>query len=211
MWCQGSHKGLNPLLFLIYINDLPENIHSSVRLFADDCVLYKKIMSIRDTMILQKYLETLSSWEHHWQMSFNPDKCYVLRIPSSRSRIIASYKLGNSILQVNQTALLPGGRYSKWFKMGHTHKPDNFVCQQNLGFHTEKSWGVHYGYQKICLYSLSASNPPVLLSSMGSPPGIPTLIPKYRHYDIAYYYIIEPNKSHTLCCRRKEASFFQAF
>ena len=36
-------------------------------------------------------------------------------------------------------------------------------------------------------------------------------IPKYRHYDIAYCYIIVPNKSHTLCCRRKEASFFQAF
>ena len=36
-------------------------------------------------------------------------------------------------------------------------------------------------------------------------------IPKYRHYDIAYCYIIVPNKSHTLCCRRKEASIFQAF
>ena len=90
---------LGPLLFLIYINDLPENINSSVRLFADDCVLYKKITSIRDTVILQKDLETLSSWEHRWQMSFNPDKCYVLRIPSSRSPIITSYKLGNSILQ----------------------------------------------------------------------------------------------------------------
>ena len=40
---------------------------------------------------------------------------------------------------------------------------------------------------------------------------IPTC--KYRHYDIAYcyMYIIVPNKSHTLCCRRKEASVFQAF
>ena len=56
--------------------------------------------------------------------------------------------------------------------MGHAHKPDNFVCQQNLGFHTEISWGIglHYhGYQQICLYSLSASNPRVLLGSMGSP------------------------------------------
>ena len=38
-----------------------------------------------------------------------------------------------------------------------------------------------------------------------------SFIPKYRHYDIAYCYIIVPNKSHTLCCRRKEASIFQAF
>ena len=35
-------------------------------------------------------------------------------------------------------------------------------------------------------------------------------IPKYRHYDIAYCYIIVPNKSHTLCCRRKEASVFHS-
>ena len=90
---------LGPLLFLVYINDLPDNLQSTVRLFADDCVLYKKITSVQDTQALQKDLETLSSWEHRWQMSFNPEKCYVLRIPSSRSPIITNYKLGNSILQ----------------------------------------------------------------------------------------------------------------
>ena len=36
------------------------------------------------------------------------------------------------------------------------------------------------------------------------------IIPKYRHYDIAYCYIIVPNKSQSLCCRRKKASIFQA-
>ena len=90
---------LGPLLFLIYINDLPENINSSVRLFADDCVLYNQIKSVQDTKVLQRDLETLSSWEHRWQMSFNPDKCYVLRIPASRSPIITNYKLGDSVLQ----------------------------------------------------------------------------------------------------------------
>ena len=34
---------LGPLLFLTYINDLPNNIHSSIRLFADDCILYREI------------------------------------------------------------------------------------------------------------------------------------------------------------------------
>ena len=43
---QGSVLG--PVLFLIFINDLPDNIISSVCLFADDCVLYRNIHSLQD-------------------------------------------------------------------------------------------------------------------------------------------------------------------
>ena len=94
---------LGPLLFLVYINDLPQNINSTVRLFADDCVIYKEIKSSQDADILQKDLETLSAWEKLWQMKFNSDKCYVLRISASRSPLITNYKLGDSILQETKT------------------------------------------------------------------------------------------------------------
>ena len=40
---------LGPLLFLTYINDLPNNIHSSIPLFADDCVLYREIKNEIDS------------------------------------------------------------------------------------------------------------------------------------------------------------------
>ena len=48
-----------PILFLIHINDLPGCVTSSIRLFADDCLLYKVITSFEDQLELQKDLEAL--------------------------------------------------------------------------------------------------------------------------------------------------------
>ena len=57
---QGSVLG--SVLFLIFINNLPENVRSSVRLFADDCVLYRNIESPMDCQILQDDLNSLAQW-----------------------------------------------------------------------------------------------------------------------------------------------------
>ena len=55
---------LGPILFIIYINDVVENIkHSKIRLFADDIVLYKEISAVRDAQQLQEDLESLQLWE----------------------------------------------------------------------------------------------------------------------------------------------------
>jgi hypothetical protein len=90
---------LGPLLFLVYINDLPDNINSTVRLFADDCVLYKEVQNQIDADALQNDLNTLSKWEKDWQMHFNPDKCFVMRLTHKRAPKYFEYTLGNSILQ----------------------------------------------------------------------------------------------------------------
>ena len=75
---QGSVLG--PVLFLIFINDLPDNIRSSVRQFADDCVLYRNIKSPLDCQILQDDLNSLAKWELDWQMKFNVSKCHSMRV-----------------------------------------------------------------------------------------------------------------------------------
>ena len=65
---------LGPMLFLMYINDIAENINSNIRLFADDCVVYRQIDSPQDHVILQKDLNKLVDWSNIWQMKFNVDK-----------------------------------------------------------------------------------------------------------------------------------------
>ena len=75
---------LGPLLFLLYINDLPDNLSSTVRLFADDCVLYSPIKTDQDTSVLQNDLLKLEKWQHTWLMKFNPTKCYTMTIASRK-------------------------------------------------------------------------------------------------------------------------------
>ena len=57
---QGSVIG--PLLFLAYVNEIWKNTESTIRLFADDCVIYRKIINNTDMEKLQKYLDRLREW-----------------------------------------------------------------------------------------------------------------------------------------------------
>ena len=69
---QGSVLG--PLLFLLYINDLTENISSNMRLFADDSSLFLKVRDIDNTQAqLMDDLDKITNWAWQWKMEFNPD------------------------------------------------------------------------------------------------------------------------------------------
>ena len=94
---QGSVLG--PLLFLIYINDLPMNVKSKLRLFADDTALYLTISTSSQSEILQNDLDNLERWSHKWDMEFNPSKCKVIHITRSKSPIPTQYTLHNCILE----------------------------------------------------------------------------------------------------------------
>ena len=71
---------LGPLLFLLYINDLPDNLSTSVRLLADDCILYTSIRTQNDSSLLQNDLLKLQKCQDNWLMKFNPGKCYTMTL-----------------------------------------------------------------------------------------------------------------------------------
>ena len=69
---QGSV--LEPLLFLIYINDLPDGINSLCKIFADDTSLFSKVYDIhKSASKLNDDLEKISYWAYQWKMQFDPD------------------------------------------------------------------------------------------------------------------------------------------
>ena len=99
---QGSVLG--PILFLIYINDLPDQIVSQVRLFADDTAVYLTMEGGDSHKVLQNDIDSLSIWESRWDMEFNPSKCQVVRVTSSRRPVNTLYSLHGQVLEVVTSA-----------------------------------------------------------------------------------------------------------
>ena len=122
---QGSVLG--PILFLIYINDLPDYTrHSQVRLFADDTIVYITFENSKPGChLLQEDLRGLEKWEQDWSMSFHPEKCNVIRFSKKREKINHNYTLhGQTLLAVDSTKYL------------------------GLHFSDDLTWNTHIG--KIC-------------------------------------------------------------
>ena len=78
---QGSILG--PLLFIVFINDLPDVILSACKVFADDTKVYN---SQENHDILQNDLLNLIKWQDTWQLKFNINKCSVLHIGKKNNK-----------------------------------------------------------------------------------------------------------------------------
>ena len=156
---QGTVMG--PLLFLVYINDLPEATSSSARPFADDCLLFRRIRKIQDAVDLQNDLSSLEEWERKWQMCFHPEKCIVIRVPGKRQFHQTSYTLHRHTLDV-----VDSGKY-----LGVTINKDlTWTKHINPWLPLEKSGKMHYQNQSNSLHHSSTTCFGVCFPSMGPTP-----------------------------------------
>eukprot|EP00061_Rhincodon_typus_P008564 g31281.t1 len=91
---QGSVRG--PLLFMVYINDLGENIAGLISMFADDTKIGGVADIEENCQRIQQDVENLKAWAERWQMAFNPDKCEVMHF--GRSRTCGNYTVNGRTL-----------------------------------------------------------------------------------------------------------------
>ena len=126
---QGSVLG--PLLFLIYINDIPERISSSTYLFADNMKFLNILSSFSDSELLSSDISSLMDWCAEWSLNLNVSKCVHITFSLLQSSAGSSYFIDSSELDRVET-----------------HHDLGVIVSSNL------SWSRHY--QKVCSQAYQA-------------------------------------------------------
>ena len=93
---QGSVLG--PLLFVLFINDLPDNVKNITKLFADDLKLIARANNISETI---SDLSALEDWESLWLLKFNSKKCKVMHLNFNDKIYIGNSRISNSMRQIS--------------------------------------------------------------------------------------------------------------
>ena len=97
----GTPEGglLSPLMFAMFINDLPARLNSRSLMFADDVKIFRKISSSSDAVALQDDLNQLCRWSHSWKLQLNPTKCKSFRMTLKKLPVQTTYFVGNTALE----------------------------------------------------------------------------------------------------------------
>lgn len=128
---QGSVLG--PLLFLIYIIDIPDNISSKICLFADDCVIYRKITGASDVATLQSDLNNIYKWWLTWCMELNINQCKSMRISRSNT-ICPAFALNTCPLQSVSTYRYLGIHITNDLSWKHHIQYITLKCNRSLRY-----------------------------------------------------------------------------
>ena len=145
LWPLGLHGG--PYFSSSFINDLPNVIdpQTAVRLFADDCLLYRSIRSMSDKVQLQRDQSSLSKWGECWGMHFSMNKSHIMHIAN---------KTGPRLYELNSVALSEV-KYAKYLDVLLSYDQSwslhisSIVTQahRRLGFLQHNLWGSPFRYR----------------------------------------------------------------
>ena len=102
---QGSVLG--PLLFVLFINDLPSVVNSYIKIFADDTKIFAGIKDENDTLSLQDDLYNLHNWSNKWQLNFNIGKCKLLHIGKKNPEEIYVMHQNNILTSIDSVIVQP--------------------------------------------------------------------------------------------------------
>ena len=119
---QGSVLG--PLLFVLFINDLPDDMNHNMKLYADDSKIIGVIKTAEDVENLQNDINAAHAWSQRWLMRFNISKCKVMHVGRDKVRSTAEYFMMNEQgnqqeLEVTRVERDLGVMISDDLKLGH--------------------------------------------------------------------------------------------
>lgn len=126
---QGSILG--PVLFLLFINDMPTVINGDTKLalYAVDAKLFRVISNINNCYELQEQLTNLEKWSEIWRLQFNADKCKFMAITRKITPIKFKHSLGGRVLEQVQRSRCYN---SMKFILGQAHWTTGEKCQQDV-------------------------------------------------------------------------------
>lgn len=129
---QGSVLG--PILFVIFINELPSRVQSNIKMFADDTKISLPISCTQDAQILQDDIHKLEDWSKEWLLKFNPTKCKVMHCGK-----------GN-----------PKAKYFMEGEDGRACEVEETVVEKDLGVHVSSTLKPTFHCQKAAKKGMAA-------------------------------------------------------
>ena len=117
---------LGPILFIIFINDMPGKTICPIKLFADDAKLFHIVNSEQDCQQIQQDLNSLQVWAKKWQLNFHPQKCVVLRAGQGHPDFEYHMKDGNEEVKLLKS-----------------------FCEKDLGVYVDSELNFEYHITKI--------------------------------------------------------------
>ena len=120
----------------LFINDLPIVVdpHTQVRMFADDCLIYRNIKNLRDQAHLQRDLNALNQWGTLWGMKLNAKKCNILTISSMAQPLSKFYEIDSTFLERVDSATYLGIIISKSLRFSSHIENTANKMNRRLGF-----------------------------------------------------------------------------